>query len=186
MRIVTDRAGRAGSTIADKMAIIPCAQRGIVLLTGLIFLVVLTLLGTSALQGTLLEERMAGNLRDETAAFQAAEAALRSAEVFLQQAALPAFDGSGGLYHHVFAPAPDPVGWPEWETHGRLAEGIIDDVASQPRYVIEQLVSVPAMGSGGSAQQSGNSAHANLFRIIARGVGGTRSAVVLLQSTYQR
>ena len=58
-------------------------QRGVVLVTGLIFLVILTLLGVTAMQTTILEERMAGNLRDENLAFQAAEAALREGELFL-------------------------------------------------------------------------------------------------------
>lgn len=44
---------------------------------------------------------MAGNLRDETLAFQAAEAALRSGEHFLEQVTLPEFNGSGGLYHYA-------------------------------------------------------------------------------------
>ncbi len=161
-------------------------QQGAVLITGLIFLVILTLLGTTALQSTLLEEKMAGNLRDETLAFQAAEAALRSGEAFLEQVTIPVFDGSDGLYHHASSPAPDPINWSEWEADGRAADTFIDGVASQPRYFIEQLVSVPLMGMGGSAQQSGSSLNANMFRIVARGVGGTQAAIVLLQSTYRR
>ncbi len=72
-------------------------QRGVVLVTGLIFLVMMTLLGVTAMQTTMLEEKMAGNLRDEILAFQAAEAALREGEMFLQQITLPEFDGSNGL-----------------------------------------------------------------------------------------
>lgn len=52
-------------------------QKGVVLITGLVFLVMMTILGVTAMQNTVLEERMAGNLRDENLAFQAAEAALR-------------------------------------------------------------------------------------------------------------
>lgn len=155
-------------------------------MTGLIFLVILTLLGTTALQGTLLEEKMAGNLRDETLAFQAAEAALRAGEVFLEQVTIPLFEGSNGLYHHASSPAPDPMGWQGWDSSGRAIDTTIDGVANQPRYIIEQLVSVPLMGTGGSAQQSGISPNANMFRIIARGVGGTSTAVVLLETTYRR
>ena len=161
-------------------------QRGVVLVTGLIFLVILTMLGTSALQGTLLEEKMAGNLRDETLALQAAEVALRSGEVFLEQVTIPVFDGSNGLYHHATAGAPDPRMWDSWESLGRTAGATINGVASQPRYIIEQLPSVPPQGILGSAQQSGTSPDDEMFRIIARGVGGTTSAVVILQSTYRR
>lgn len=212
----------------DGMHVAP-AQRGAVLITGLIFLVILMLIGTTAMQGTLLEERMAGNLRDETLAFQAAEAALRSGEQFLEQVTIPVFSGSDGLFHYRDAPAPlDLVGWPSWETEGKLAtagaggnpslpdidadeEGVQPDDAdgennlsdieeggsdsqpdigvnggqNQPRYIIEQLPSVP-LDDNGSAQQSGTSLNASMFRIIARGVGGSGTTIVLLQSTYRR
>jgi type IV pilus assembly protein PilX len=54
-------------------------QRGAVLIVSLLFLVVLTILGITAMQGTTLEHRMAGNTRDYAVAMQAAEAALRDA-----------------------------------------------------------------------------------------------------------
>lgn len=58
----------------------PAYQRGATLITGLIFLVVLTLIGVTAARMSSLEERMAGNLRDRSLAMQAAELALRDAE----------------------------------------------------------------------------------------------------------
>ena len=162
-------------------------QQGVVLATGLIFLVMMTLLGVTAMQTTLLEEKMAGNLRDEILAFQAAEAALREGEMFLQQIALPEFDGSNGLYDYaqVETQAPDPVTWSGWATSGRTMATIMSGVASQPRYIIEQLITVPAE-KGGSVQQSATTMTSNMYRVTARGVGGTESAVVILQSDYRR
>jgi type IV pilus assembly protein PilX len=58
-------------------------QRGSVLIVSLILLLVMTLLGLSAMQSSLLEETMAGNVRDHNLAFQAAEAALRDADAWL-------------------------------------------------------------------------------------------------------
>lgn len=55
-------------------------QRGTVLLVAMIMLLVMTLLGINSMRGTALEERMAGNWRDQNIALQAAEAALRGAE----------------------------------------------------------------------------------------------------------
>ncbi|WP_168734324.1 pilus assembly PilX family protein [Pseudothauera nasutitermitis] len=55
-------------------------QSGTVLLIALVMLLVMTLLGLSSMRGTALEERMAGNWRDQNIALQAAEAALRAAE----------------------------------------------------------------------------------------------------------
>jgi type IV pilus assembly protein PilX len=54
-------------------------QHGAVLIVTLLFLVILTMLGVTAMTGTTFEERMAGNARDSGVAFQAAEAALRDA-----------------------------------------------------------------------------------------------------------
>lgn len=160
-------------------------QRGIVLVTGLIFLVMMTLLGVTAMQTTMLEEKMVGNLRDENLAFQAAEAALREGELFLQQISLPVFDGSNGLYHHASSPAPEPISWSGWSTSGSPIATPMAGVASQPRYIIEQLVSIP-LETGGSVQQSATTMTSSMYRIIARGVGGTETAVVILQSVYRR
>ena len=54
-------------------------QTGAVLIVSLLFLVILTILGVTAMSGTTLEHRMAGNTRDHAIALQAAEAALRDA-----------------------------------------------------------------------------------------------------------
>jgi len=55
-------------------------QRGAVLVVGLIFLAMLTLMGVAAYSVASQEERMTGNSRDRTRAFQAAETALRECE----------------------------------------------------------------------------------------------------------
>lgn len=55
-------------------------QSGAALITGLIFLVVLSMIGVTAARMSTLEERMSGNMRDRSIAMQAAELALRDAE----------------------------------------------------------------------------------------------------------
>lgn len=55
-------------------------QQGIALIVGLVILVILALLGTTAYSVATQEERMAGNARDHARAFQAAEYALRECE----------------------------------------------------------------------------------------------------------
>ncbi|MBK8524726.1 MAG: hypothetical protein IPL58_11910 [Betaproteobacteria bacterium] len=55
-------------------------EGGVVLVTAVMFLVVLTLLVISMMRTSILEERMAGYSRDWNIAFQAAESALRAAE----------------------------------------------------------------------------------------------------------
>lgn len=59
-------------------------ERGASLLVGVIFLIIMTILGLMALRVATLEERMSGNARDRSLAFQAAEAALRDAEFDIQ------------------------------------------------------------------------------------------------------
>ena len=59
-------------------------QQGAILIIALLFLVLLTIIGVSSISGVALEEKMAGNLREQNVAFQAAESALRDAEIDLE------------------------------------------------------------------------------------------------------
>jgi type IV pilus assembly protein PilX len=61
----------------------PQRQQGAILVIALLFLVLLTIIGISSISSVTLEERMAGNLREQNIAFQAAESALRDAEIDL-------------------------------------------------------------------------------------------------------
>ncbi len=55
-------------------------QQGSVLIISLVLLLVLTILGISSMDNTIMEEKMAGNLYQSNVAFQNAEMALRFAE----------------------------------------------------------------------------------------------------------
>ncbi|UUW71653.1 pilus assembly PilX family protein [Pseudomonas oryzihabitans] len=55
-------------------------QNGAVLIVTLVMLLLMTLIAIGSMRGTVLQERMAGNLRDENLAFQTAEMAQRDAE----------------------------------------------------------------------------------------------------------
>jgi type IV pilus assembly protein PilX len=159
-------------------------QQGSALAIALVFLLLLTLIGVTAMQTTTLQERMAGNVRDRTLAFQAAEAALRDGEAFLSQAALPQFDNTGGL----LAPRLNAGMTATWDAHdwtgnSRLYSGTLADVAEQPRYVIEEL---PPVQSSGDTARFGALPEIGVYRVTARGVGGTPDAVVILQTTFRR
>lgn len=54
----------------------PCRARGAVLFVALIFLILLTLLGITAAQVTVLQERMSGSFRVQQLAFERAESAM--------------------------------------------------------------------------------------------------------------
>jgi type IV pilus assembly protein PilX len=66
------------------------------LIVSLVLLISMTLLALAAMQNTSLEERMAGNVRAENIALQAAEAALREGEAWLDSlAVLPRAENTG-------------------------------------------------------------------------------------------
>ncbi len=67
-----------------RLASLPRQNQGMILATILIFLAILTLLAVTSLQSTILQERLSANVRDRSVAFQAAEAALRAGEIFIE------------------------------------------------------------------------------------------------------
>ncbi len=179
----------------------PSRQRGVVLAIALIMLVILTLLGVSALQVTGLEERMTGNMRDRSLAFQSAEAALREGERQLDvpDSNLPTFNDTNGFYT---APGEgDPPVWADyigasadsatfWSTNGRPYGGAdgdasVDGVGAQPRYIVEELPYVPGVGDSFEASLPQDQLP-SYYRVTARATGGTDTAVVVLQTTYRR
>jgi Tfp pilus assembly protein PilX len=74
-------------------------QRGVVLFTALVLLVILTLVGVMLSRLQTVEERISQNDQDHQLAVQAAEATLRYAEVGLYNGTYAAFAGdTGGMY----------------------------------------------------------------------------------------
>ena len=61
----------------------PSHQTGSALVISLIILLLVTILGVSSMQGTTIQERMAGNTRQSHLAFHAAEAGIRAIEAAL-------------------------------------------------------------------------------------------------------
>lgn len=62
------------------IATLPTRQHGAALFVALMFLIILTVIGLSAANVGVLQERMAGNVRETNEAFQQAEATLREIE----------------------------------------------------------------------------------------------------------
>jgi type IV pilus assembly protein PilX len=157
-------------------------ENGSALVVGIVFLLILTFLGVMGMQGSILQERMAGNTRDREMAFRAAEAALREAEAFLQLPVLPAFnDASSGLYQ-MDGTLPATLGWNNSDSveYGGTLEG----VASNPRYIVEELPTI--VWADDLLTPDEPLPDDRYFRVTARSSGGTQSAVAILQSTYRR
>ena len=66
-------------------------QRGAILMISLMFLVILTMIGLSAMSTTTFEEKMSGSGRDWNLAFAAAEAAIRDAEYDITAKNIPGY-----------------------------------------------------------------------------------------------
>jgi len=171
-----------GTSIAATAA----RQRGSALIVSLLILVVLTLIGVTAVSTSGLEERMAGNNRDRQVAFQAAEVGLRAGEAFVAGlASTAAFNNSNGLY----ASSADPniaTGSSVWNSsNSRIYTGTLSDVRSPPRFIVQVLDTQGNndVNIGGYGSKSGVGAITD-FLITARGTGISNTSSVILQSYY--
>lgn len=164
-------------------------QRGVVLVVALIMLLVMTLLAVGAMRSSNLEERMAGNSQDASVALQAAEAALREGERYLQQTSVPQ-PGSTGVYAE-----PDPQAQPRWKTVNWESKTEVITYAgfagapgslakASAAYFIEQLPRVVGQGESLSADSPVD--EIGYYRVTARGVGISGRAQAVLQTTYKR
>ncbi|MFZ5483227.1 MAG: pilus assembly PilX family protein [Pseudomonadota bacterium] len=183
-------------TIASPIA---RGQRGAALIIGLIFLVLLTLIGVTAVGVSSLEERMSGNTRDQLLAFNAAEAGLRDCEAQLQFATPPTFDGvtsnsavtatpgEPGMYQPASAgntPVWEIVDWDN-ANEVRFSQDIPQGAAEAPKCIIEELPPIP--GSGGNTSLAFQPLpETGIYRVTALGIGRNDTTQVMLQSTYTR
>lgn len=166
-------------------------QRGAVLVVSLIILLIVTMIAVSSMQGTVLEEKMAGNSLDRNLAFQTAESSVREAEMFIEGiVSLGNFQGAGGLYGRTDAEPSfyNPATWSDATQHV-VANGNYG-AYEKPKFFIKHSTTV--VGTEGAMNMSGygdnkGTGDVTVFRITARGTGGsTDSAEVILRSQYGR
>ncbi len=166
-------------------------QSGTVLAISLIMLVLLTLIGVTGTQVTSLEEKMAGNSRDQNLAFQAAEAALRSGEDKIENGIVSLSAFSGAPYYGEDDALPDHKASASWGSTNSLAHtDSIPLVYTQPRYYLKYLGtddtnSDASINIGGYGDSSAGTT-ASRFSVIARGTGGQDTSQVFLQSFYAK
>jgi type IV pilus assembly protein PilX len=175
----------------------PRQQQGAALLTGLIFLVILTLLGISAARMAGLEERMSGNMRDRALAMQAAEMALRDAEQDIRTSGrivgLTGFVAActNGLCYNGPNGNTNGTDWrvtPVWtivsmtglpsvEYGANTSAGDIGGVSADPRYLIE--------GINRFCWKKCEASLATGYRITVRAQGANPNTVVWLQEVFK-
>lgn len=164
-------------------------QCGSALVVGMIFLLVMTMLGVTAMQTTSLEERMAGNMRDRGISMQAAELALRAGDAD----AIKAPTTGTGLFDYLATPAPDEVTAANWigdnvrpwnsglkkVSTNTTANAPFPGVAADPQYWLEKR---PNRTEGGS-YEAGVAPVVEVYEITARSTGASGNAAVVLRST---
>ena len=179
-------------------------QKGMVLVIGLILLTVLTLLAVTSMQSSSLQELMSNNMQDKTTAFEAAESAIRAAEVFLDNGGalnLGAFDDdeSDGLLGNLFDEAwnAEQINWDTEAVEvnsvivfdSNQPEATMGGVKSNPRYIIQHFGSVVPdadrnLNIDNSYGAGATDTLVEMFKITARGTGGSDNTVVFLEAMY--
>lgn len=169
-------------------------QRGVALVVVLILLVVMTLLALAAMRGSILQERMSANEYDRSMGFQAAEAALREAEVIAKDKPKP----TGAGCTDGVCSTPEPTDAPRWELDDAAWNAISKEVsvwapnaaeplAGKPRFIIELMAtdakSANCTTSGDVSPDAACSETEYRYRITARSRAQGR-ADVILQTMY--
>jgi type IV pilus assembly protein PilX len=190
-------------------------SQGSVLIVSLVFLLLLTIVGVSAMNMTNLEEKMTGNFRDHDMAFQTAEAALLDAESYVEDTfdidralTSPACSGSscytdecddGLCFHGEFTSSSAPVNncsngtTKEWEDNAiwsdtaktRAIETEITGTVGNARYIIEFRCFVPKDPTNADPDPAIFAQWSPAFRITALAGGASTDAQVMLQSIYK-
>ncbi len=169
---------------------------GFVMIASLLFLIVLTLLGMSAMGMVGLQQRMASNLKEKERATEVAEVAIRAGEVFLAgQTEIPTA-GTGALTNYVdtrdFIPASTwasatTQNQPPFNNSTYIGTGLVSGASAKyfaaPQSITEEAAFVPysldpddlALGRG-----------LFYYRVTGRGFGGNVTAQSIVQSMYMQ
>jgi type IV pilus assembly protein PilX len=180
--------------------------RGFSLLAILLMMMALSLLALGSMNSSIVQERMVGNARDRQVALQAAEAAIRDAELDIENNPDSATGFSEACTNGLCIPLSDsatnPQSAPKWQTidwsttrayGSRTAAPALlgpDNLAlaEQPHYFIENLPALPptvgeSAGIGGGWNNT-PPPRARAYRITVRASGIRATTVVMLQSVY--
>ena len=156
-------------------------ERGAVLLTTVMLLIMLTVLALTAVSMNTIQTRMAANSADYQVAYQTAEGALNQAQNALLAGTYPASGfaaNTSGLY--VFDPSTAPI-WSNastWNTASAVLQGFQGGSNQSAQYLIEKLPPVIKPGQSMKTPMQ-------VYRVTARAVGKSGRSPVTLQTTVQ-
>jgi type IV pilus assembly protein PilX len=172
-------------------------EAGAVLVVGLVMVLLISIIGISAIRSSNLQESMAGNMRERNLAFQASESALRIGEALVSdQTSRPTMTNNRGMYSDTYAtPASSILTFTEenWkdETKVKVAALNLQYVSHEPTYIIEELdpdIGIGAAMEGSAIDLEGmqNTGDITPYRVTARGFGASENTIKTLQTTYNR
>jgi type IV pilus assembly protein PilX len=165
-------------------------DRGFVMITGLLFLIVITLLSLAMFRSFGLQERIAGNTRDKQRAFEAAQNALQYGEWWLAQGSAA---GTGTVC----------TGVADGNTVSamRICSNAVTTTTSLPAVRTDYRPPGITVGAGGTTGGDVNyatkpalhisylglapSGLAMLYQVTGFGFGGNPDTMSVVQSTYQ-
>ena len=149
-------------------------QCGAVLIISLIFLLLMTIIGVTSIQTSTLQERMAGNVRDHNRALQAAEMALRTGEVWLDNNWATA-DTTPPLDIYDWVAASD------WSSLSQAPQVVLTHMGDPNKagfFVHEPEQVIHGITASSMTVE-------NYYPVTARGVGGNDATVVVLHSRFK-
>lgn len=176
-------------------------QRGAVLLTSLLILLVLSLLAISSMQNTSMQERMVQAQREGYMAMEGAELALREAEQTINNLASPANLGNlPGFYESGNAPRGSALYDDNlWTDNAQSVAVSVPTVGGSalfpeaPRFIVEYVGDASvSVGNQAADVNVTNYTHetgaavSKAFRIVARGTGATGDSERMLEEYYRR
>lgn len=175
-------------------------NKGSALIVALVFLLILTIVGVTAMQSTSQQETMAGNMRDHSLAFQSAEAGLNYCLRLLQPPTTipPNIPNPPGMLVRTESNSIKPEDNNDQTWTGLFAgsqslyrngsatapnppqlSGVIQD----PSCIIEDMRTAPA---GLTPNPCLTDTSLNCYRVTARGFGGRLETISIVQSDYYR
>lgn len=173
-------------------------EHGATLIFSLVILLVLTIVGLTAMQNSTLQEKIAGNLRDKEFSFQVAETVLREAEDWVESQDsrtepddnCTVDDNTPECFVFILG-SHDPVGG--WPNDARQTVQTFQDISETPEFFTEEVEMIGdvfvedrdtlTLGHGTS---EGSDIEKTRYRVTSRSVGGTTSTVSKVQTFYIR
>jgi type IV pilus assembly protein PilX len=161
-----------------------------VLIFAMVMLLILTLLGITAVTTSSLQEKMSGNLRDQYMAQEAGDSILRDGEGWLfKQTTKPTISCAPNSTDRVWDSSCAAIQTLEtqndswWGSNGFLATLANNYLAQEPRYVVQLLQTIPA---NPQISLSGPKKYMLYYRVTGWSVGASNFARDSLQSQYMR